>query len=194
MKDIFTKIIKEHHWMEVPCGSGSTLNYTAPLRESLPALLSKHNINSMLDLPCGDYSWMSLVKFPSGFQYIGADIVEFMIEDNQKKYPGKDFRVLDLCQDPLPSADVLFCRDCLFHLSYQDIQRAFENIKSSNIKYLLTTTYDEQYNKDIVTGDFRPINLCTHPFDLPQPIERISDWIHGHQPRFLALWSIDTIR
>ena len=144
----------------------------------------------MLDAPCGDHSWMSLVDFGPDFCYTGADIVEFMIDQNRTNYPDKKFLVLDICQDPLPRADLLFCRDCLFHLSYKDIKRAFANIARSDFKWVMTTTYLPQHasNRDIVTGDFRPIDLLADPFDLPEPVDVISDGPAGQQIRQLALW------
>jgi len=191
VKDIFERIIREHRWSEVPCGSGSTLAYTQYLREHLPAFLDRHDIKSMLDAPCGDHSWMELVDFADDFSYIGADIVEFMIDQNRKKYPHRQFQVLDLCQDLLPTADLLFCRDCLFHLSYKDIKRAFANIARSPIKWVMTTTYLPEHanNKDIFTGDFRPIDLMNAPFNLPAPVDAIVDGLPGFQIRKLALWS-----
>jgi hypothetical protein len=35
MKDIFEDIIRNHRWLEVICGSGSTLKNTQPVREQL---------------------------------------------------------------------------------------------------------------------------------------------------------------
>jgi hypothetical protein len=189
MKEIFEKIIKNRFWRNVPCGSGSTVEYTTPLRQFLPDFVAKHNIASMLDLPCGDYSWMSMVDWPGNFQYQGADIVEFMISENQQRCPDINFSVMNLCQDPLPQVDLLFCRDCLFHLSFADIKQAFSNISRSKIRWVLTTTYpDVIINTDIKTGDFRPINLELHPFNLPKPVDYLVDYIPNHQARVMALW------
>jgi hypothetical protein len=189
MKDIFTDIIKNHRWLEVPCGSGSTLRYTRSLRENLPGFLKEHGITSMLDLPCGDHSWMSLVEFSPGFQYIGADIVDFMIAQNQTKYPSKDFRVMDLCCDSLPEVDLLFCRDCLFHLSDADVLNAIDNIQASPVKYVMTTTYPRAQNRDIRTGGFRELNLQSRPYNLDQPIAWLDDSGNGHSDRVMALWT-----
>ena len=94
MKDIFTNIIKYRKWdHNIPCGSGSSLGYTEQLRKTLPAFLIKHRIQSMADMPCGDFSWMSQVEFPENFYYIGGDIVNFLIRKNQRKWPEKDFKV-----------------------------------------------------------------------------------------------------
>lgn len=195
MKDIFSDIIRNHRWRDVVCGSGSTLAYTESLRQQLPRFLRRHGISSMLDLPCGDHSWMSLVEFPGDFQYIGADIVDFMIEANRDLYPDREFLVMDLCADPLPPVDLLFCRDCLFHLSEKDIRRAVDNIQRSNIKYIMTTTYVYGNNRDIRTGEFRELDLRLSPYNLPESRDWIDDSGDGkHGQRIMALWSREDFR
>ena len=198
MKHIFNNIIKRGDWRysNTVCGGGSTLEYTEPLRNALPEFLTNHNINSMLDAPCGDYSWMQLVEFPAGFKYIGGDIVEFLIENNRQSHPSTEFLNFDLTTTPLPDVDLLFCRDCLFHLSYDDIMLVFKNIARSNIKYILTTSYYPGHysNIDIKTGDFRPISLLEIPYSLPEPVDSIDDWIPEYAARRLCLWSINTIK
>ena len=189
MKEIFENIINKRQWREVPCGSGSTLAYTAGLRQQLPEFVARFGISSVLDLPCGDYSWMSQVTWPASVRYHGADIVDSMIDQNRRNHPNIQFSVIDICQDPLPTADLLFCRDCLFHLSQTDIGRAFDNIASSDIRWVLTTTYpDVIINRNTVTGGFRPINLTVEPYCLPEPSDYVEDWIDGHQYRIMALW------
>lgn len=195
MKEIFTEIIQHRRWLEVPCGSGSTLGFTQLLRDALPDFLIKHNINSMLDAPCGDFSWMSLVDFPKNFLYQGGDIVEFMVTENQYKYPDIDFKVFDLTQDSFPNVDMLFCRDCLFHLCESDIKKVFDNLLGSSVKYIMTTSYMSNYsNHDISTGDFRPINLEQAPFDLPSPIDALDDGLPGEVVRRLCLWNVQDLQ
>ena len=197
MKDIFTNIIKNRYWRDVPCGSGSTLEFTQLLRDTLPNFLIKHNITSMLDAPCGDFSWMSLVNFQKGFKYIGGDIVNFMVEENQSKYPDQEFRVFDLTTDKLPNVDLLFCRDCLFHLCEDDIKKIFDNALSSSVKYIMTTSYIESFgysNQNIQTGQFRPINLERAPFNLPVPIDALDDGIPGKIERRLCLWKVQDLQ
>ena len=63
----------------------------------------------------------------------------------------------------------MICRDCIFHFSYNDTYLFFKNFVSSNIKYLLITSHlNEEYtfkNKDIVTGDFRLLDIFSEPFN-----------------------------
>ena len=93
---------------------------------------------------------------------------------NNKKFDNLDdvsFEVIDLTKDHLPSTDLLFVRDCLVHLSFENIHNAIKNIKESGSKYLLTTTFpDCKSNYDIKTGSWRKINLLKAPFHFPKPI------------------------
>ena len=81
-----------------------------------------------------------------------------------------------MTKDELPTTDLIFCRDCLVHLSYEHINKALANIKKSKSKYLLTTTFVEtERNYDIATGDWRPLNLIKSPFSLSNPVEVINE-------------------
>ena len=195
MKPVFEDIIQNRRWRDVVCGTGSTIENTRPLRDQLVPFLKKHNINSMADIPCGDFSWMSQVEFPEGFRYIGGDIVGFMIEQARQKYPRVELIEFDLSQDTIPEVDLLFCRDCLFHFSLADIQRTLDNIGCSSVKYVMFTSYYDGVNHDIRTGAFREVDFLKAPFDFPEPIDFIDEDIPGAtRKRRLCLWSIDTIQ
>lgn len=195
MKEIFEDIIKNNRWKKHPCGPGSTLSYTEGLRETLGSFLEKNHINSMLDAPCGDYSWMSRTNLPSIKKYIGGDIAEFLIEQNKEKYPEISFKVLDISRDKLPDVELLFCRDCLLHLSFLDIDRVFKNIASSNIKYILLSNWyeDAENDRDISTGSWRYINFLSPPFNFPDPIDSIVDFVEGFPRRNMLLWPTQVI-
>lgn len=194
MKEVFTNIIKGGYWADVPCGTGSTMAYTQPLRDGLKEFLEKHNIKSMVDAPCGDYSWMSQTPLPEGIKYTGGDIVEHMVDANKNKYPGVEFACFDISTDALPDVDLLFCRDCLIHFSHADVIKTLKNIVSSNIQYILITSYDDEFadNKNIQTGDFRPISFTKSPYTLGDPIDKIFDWAPGTRnggvTKHMILW------
>jgi hypothetical protein len=172
----FATIFETNLWGadESRSGLGSVLDATAILRTEIPALLRNLNATSLLDIPCGDFAWMSHVDL-SGIDYTGADIVPEVVARNQAAY-GHRFLRLDLTADPLPLADVVFCRDCLVHLSFENIFRAFSNLKRSGSMYLLTTTFPQHdANHDIPNGDWRLLNLERAPFNLPAPLTAIEE-------------------
>jgi hypothetical protein len=168
---VFRDIYLRNHWSgtQSPSGPGASPDQTREIRRALPGLLRRLGVETLLDLPCGDYSWMRLVD-PGVISYIGADLLSELIQPLQAAYEDAHHRflVLDLTCDPLPRADLLFCRDCLVHLSFADIRRALGNLLRSGIPYLLTTTFSQcRLNEDIVTGDWRPLNLEHPPFGFP---------------------------
>lgn len=193
----FSKIYKINYWNneESRSGQGSTLHLTENLRAELPKVFAQFDICKVLDGPCGDFNWMKLVVRDTEIIYIGADIVPELIEENIKRYanPQVNFIRLDLRIDPLPDADLMLCRDCLFHLSYLDTRMLLENFIKSDIPYLLTTTYQNDgtfENTDIESGHFRKIDLLQTPYFFPiDTLTKINDYLPDEHPRFLCLWS-----
>lgn len=188
-KKVFRRIYKRNDWgsTESVSGPGSTLAVTKELRKQLPEIFEKWNIRSMLDAPCGDFNWMSHVDLDR-IDYTGADIVPEIISANQEKYPEKKFLQLDLIYDPLPAADLVFCRDCFIHLRNNDINRAILNFKQRGIKFLMASTYPVEFNAQILTGHFRPVNLLKAPFSLSKPLELIPDYAQDGSEKYLGLW------
>lgn len=196
-REVFTEIFQRNIWgyQETASGGGSTLHYTENLRVALPKLIGDLNIHTLLDLPCGDFHWMSEVDLPIS-HYIGSDIVSRLVQVARIRYgrENREFRILDLCSDPLPQADLLLCRDCLMHLSEEMNLLALDNIIRSEIKYLLTTTYPDGKNRSIRLGDWFTVNLCAPPYNLPPPIRTIDDWVPPFDRRQLGLWEIESLR
>lgn len=201
LEDRFTQIYKINYWgnNESVSGRGSTLMLTSNLRNNLPILFEKFAIKRVFDGPCGDFNWMRHVVDATNIDYIGGDIVLPLIESNQSKYETQrvKFKKIDLTKDVLPEADLMICRDCLFHLSYEDTKQLLDNFVQSNIPYLLTTTYhnDTSFkNKDIITGHFRMIDLFSPPYNFPKEVLfKIDDWVAPESPRSMCLWSKDQI-
>lgn len=188
VEQVFDHIYQKRIWGKVgnESGSGSTKARTAVIRQSLQELLQKYDIQAILDLPCGDFNWMSEMNL-DGINYLGADIVKDLIQLNTSNHERDHikFTQLDIICDPLPAADLLLCRDCYVHLSLENIERSLQNIRRSDIKYLLLTTFPETTeNQDILTGEWRRLNMELPPFNL-KPI----DFIHEKHPDHNGLMS-----
>ncbi len=180
-------------------GAGSNLDATANIRESLPEFMKRHSIRSMLDIPCGDFFWMSSLDL-KGVDYTGADIVPELIQDNRKKYgkEGRKFEVLDLINGRLPSCDMIFSRDCLVHLLDKQVQGVIDNVRRSGVRFFATTLYvDIDVNKRSNDADrWRPLNLTRPPFNLPEPFEILDDaWpenpVDTHKK--MGVWRIEDL-
>jgi hypothetical protein len=193
---VFSEIYRDNLWKggKSRSGAGSELAYTENLRFFLPIVFERFGIQTIVDAPCGDFNWMRLVPLAKNMSYVGIDIVPQMISDNQKQYGDerRRFVVANIVNDPLPNADILICRDCLFHLSNTDIVLLLQNFINSNASFLLTNTHINHgsfVNTDIKAGDFRLIDLFSEPFCLPKNVHyRIEDFIHPHPPREMCLW------
>lgn len=197
IEERFSEIYAKNFWSSKESGSGegSELEYTVPLRTWMVDAFPKYQIKKMVDAPCGDFNWMKFAVPHLNIEYFGFDIVESVIKENKKNYGSKNihFEVANICEDNLQECDILMVRDCLFHLSYEDINQFLENLTRVNYKYLLTTTHlvDKDFvNSDITTGDFRFINLFIKPFNFKNKdiIERVDDYPKGYsRPRQMIL-------
>ncbi len=198
-KEIFTQIYEKNKWGddETRSGKGSNLDRTEQLRQKLPGVLAQLNVRTLLDIPCGDYYWMKQIDLAVDL-YIGADIVASLVQENSLHYGNqhRQFRQLDLLHDKLPQADAILCRECLGHLSFEDIILAISNIKASSAVFLLTTHFSElRRNSDIVTGKHLPLNLQLPPFGWPAPLLEIAENNAGPRRgnKCLSLWRISDL-
>ena len=178
----FARMYETNLWdnSESRSGDGSSLASTAGVRASLPNLLRQLEVRRLLDVPCGDFHWMAHMDLAGAgvVAYVGGDVVDAIVRANTARYAGggRTFVRVDLTTGPLPDvagqpADAVLCRDCLVHLSFDNIRRAMRVIRDGGARYVITTTFLEQSaNIDIVDGNWRPINLERAPFNLPSPV------------------------
>ncbi len=195
MEAVFSDIYRNNAWAdpESVSGRGSTLARTAVIRRELPSLLASVGARSLLDAPCGDFNWMRYVEL-GDIAYIGADVVPELIARNRdfENAPGRVFAVLNITRDQLPQVDVILCRDCLIHFSYQDIDAAINNFKRSNSGFLLATTHiNVTENTDIQTGGWRSVNLQLPPFNFPPPGRLIIE--DTELGKGLGMWKLDEL-
>ncbi len=201
VEERFTKIFAKNLWgdEESLSGVGSTLEHTENIRRYLPELIDAFSITSVFDAPCGDFNWMKLVLTKIKTKYIGGDIVKPLIDINNLHYrnPSTTFIHFDIIKDKFPRADLWICRDCLFHLSFDDTFRALERFVESDIPYVLTSTYKnivEFKNVDIESGSWRLVDLFSAPYCFDKNVLfRIDDWVIPHPPREMCLWSRDQV-
>ena len=189
-KTVFTSIFKSKHWAhgDLPdeyisvSGHGSNINseQSNNLIYSLVEFIKKNNINSILDMPCGDFLWMNkLLKQIEIRNYLGLDIVEEIIDQNIKLYENKHirFKSCDIVDfETSEDFDLVLMRDFFIHTNNEDIKRILMNIKKMNIKYFAFENYSVSKNVDVVPGKHRKINLKLDPFNLKEPFYSFKDY------------------
>jgi SAM-dependent methyltransferase len=199
MEQVFRQAYQRNIWgdPESVSGPGSGVARTASFRDQIPRLLNELGANSLLDAGCGDFNWMKEVSLPVE-QYVGIDVVPELIAHNGQRYNEATRRFMhgDILRAELPRVDVILCRDCLVHFSFEDVWTALRNFKRSGSSYVLATTFTEfSDNVDIETGGWRRLNLEQAPFNFPPPEKSIDEKCPhpGGEDKRLALWRLKDI-
>lgn len=177
---------------ETECGAGSTLANTETVREWLPRVLRQIEAKLLLDIPCGDFNWMSRTDL-SMVDYLGCDNDKRHIYAAMGKHSPPKFRPrsttfmrADLFTSKLFEADVILCRDFFQHLPLPRVVEALERIQDTGARYMIATSHGNETNQGIgMEGDFSPVNLMVPPFNLPFPLDEVEDC-----GRILGLWRL----
>ena len=191
-KLVFTSIFKSKHWVQKNDnlkiintsvsghGSNTETLQSKNLINCMIKFIDKFNINSILDIPCGDFLWMNQVmKIRPEIRYQGIDIVNQIIKNNKNKYIHKNIEFK--CEDILSfktdkKFDLLLMRDFFIHINNSEIQIILDKIKKWNINYFASESYSVEKNFDVLTGKHRKINLKINPFNLSNPIYSFNDF------------------
>lgn len=74
-------------------------------------------------------------------------------------------------------------------MSFRDAKSVIANVKRSGSSWLLANTYrNVRENRDIVTGQWRYIDLMKPPYSFPEPRLEIEE--HRGEGKMIALWRI----
>ncbi len=201
-KEIFTEIERNNVWLdsESVSGTGSSAQQTGELIRQLPGLFHQYHIQSIFDIPCGDFNWFRHVRL-DGIRYRGGDIVESVIQRNTARFQQESISFIhfNLLEDEIEPVDLIFSRDCWVHFSFSDVYQALKQILQSGSIYIMTTTFPGQLvNSDIPTGGWRPLNLEVEPFNFPAPEfllnEKCTEMDGVFHDKSLGLWKIDSLR
>jgi 2-polyprenyl-3-methyl-5-hydroxy-6-metoxy-1,4-benzoquinol methylase len=204
-KKIFTTIYKSKHWVQnsslLPkefisaSGHGSNINTKQhnELTFNFLELIKNYKINSILDMPCGDFLWIKNIIQNSKIDYLGVDIVDELIANNKKLYQNENinFEISDIVDFKTSKKfDLVLIRDLFIHIKNIDITKILHNLKLMNIKYVALNSYMNEKNIDVIIGQHRKINLLIEPFNLKEPIYKFRDY---EDDKFFYLYDLKTL-
>ena len=118
----------------VGSGPGSLLKNNYKLINWLTEFIKNKNINTILDLGCGDMQWMPEVITNTSITYTGVDSVSNLISNHKTKYPNSEFVCRDIISYNLENQkyDLIFVKDVLQHLNNNRMKEFIDNIVESN--------------------------------------------------------------
>jgi SAM-dependent methyltransferase len=169
-------------------GTGSSGPVSEQYCAAVVEFIRDHQVQSVVDLGCGDFAVGSRIVEATGVKYTGIDVVPELIEHhkNTVRDPRVSFQCADITSDPLPLADLCLLRQVLQHLSNDEIKKVLANIES--------------FATVLVSEDV-PRNPSSYNRDKPHGPDVRSYWQSGvyiDQPPFSRpvseLWSFDLRR
>ena len=177
MKTHFTHIYRSQIWNNkdpnVPLsGPGSSIQNTTKIVSFLNDIIDKYDIKSVIDLGCGDCTWIPTTN-AFNTNYLGIDIVVDITDINKKKYGSSKFIKGDITEMEIPKGDLFIIRDVIFLLSDGNILKLFNNIKDK-FKYILISSCNNYYNRKIFDDWFvSQVNIMIHPYKKYNYISKI---------------------
>ena len=205
-KKIFTSIYKSNHWVQngdsLPqefvsiSGHGSNIgtDQYKQLVNNFTNIIEKYQINSILDMPCGDFLWIKELVKNKDIKYLGIDIVEELIKNNNFKFKNEkiNFQSFDIVNfNTNKEFDLVLIRDLFLHIKNFDIIKIINNLKSMNIKYVALNSYNNKKNLDVTIGQHRKVNLLIEPFNLEKPIYSFKDY---EDDKFFHIYDLETLK
>ena len=182
----FDEIYKQKVWSgkdgSVPLsGPGSLVESSLPVIDFINQRVENHQIGSVLDLGCGDLTYISTIEnIKSGaLQYTGVDVSEYILKENEKRYPWFNGKSMDITEAQVFDADLIIIKDILFHLTNEQITALFDNLAVSRFNFCIITTMNNRSNvsrKLDPRHNYANVNIRMAPFfrnrylqSLPRP-------------------------
>lgn len=166
-KQIFTKVYQSSEWGN-GSGNGSHPSSTVEYRSFVERFISMNSVSSIIDVGCGDWQSSRFMSFGRA-KYIGFDLVEFLVDRNNKEFGSDYVEFKKMPDDPedLPQADLLIMKDVLQHLS-NDYITFFRDYVFPRYKFCLITNswkaINYGHNQEINAGMFRSLDLTAEPY------------------------------
>jgi len=159
-------------------GEGSGIQYNKEYISFLKKFINEMNINSVVDIGCGDFRCGISIYDSFDILYTGYDVYKKVIEFNLKQHslPKYFFTHLDVStyKERIVSADMCILKDIIQHWSLDNIYKFLDYlIDNKKFKYILIINCCDQIkdNTDISDGGFRPLSCEFFPLKKYNPVK-----------------------
>ncbi len=152
-KEYFSKVYVQNLWGGIlsRSGPGSEGDFANQKIKVLTEIIADYEINSILDIGCGDFYWMKEIA-PLLDHYHGIDVVDDLVINNKKQYEGAkvSFQSIDVSKPDdqkllnVRKVDLVTCLDVIGHLLNDEIDSLLSFILCDlEIKFLVVTNRRE---------------------------------------------------
>ena len=185
-------------------GPGSSRKQTQTVKKTLSMIFDLFPSKKIIlsDIGCGDLAWMKdfvLQNEKSIEKYIGYEIASNIVEYDKKMLTSSIFEIINAdCVNNVPKySDVILCRQVLGHLYNSDIKKLVSNVvKSCSLYFITSQDFSVENNEELVIDKnhlfrARGINLLKHPFNFPEPIAYIDDFVDFFK---LGIWKVSDLK
>lgn len=128
-EETFSEIYRRGLWAG-GSGTGSDERYSKAYSDFVVQFALERGVRRVVDVGCGDFRVGGRIA-QAGFEYIGVDLVQEIIERHQSDFGGG--RITFLCLDAItekpPAADLCLIPQVLQHLSNAEIARVLDNCR-----------------------------------------------------------------
>jgi len=169
MEEWFTDIYNKCEWgnnnnklYKGSSGSGSSLSVNETYISNLRDFFKRNNIESVVDIGCGDWQSSYLIYQDMNIKYTGYDCYKDVVNANSILFPGYEFKHLDVFKDreELIDADVYILKDILQHWTCKEIDQFLECLLKKNFKYIIICNCSGQ------TMDYQDYPLRSRPLSI----------------------------
>jgi len=147
---IFTRIYDQNLWGgrkgKYYSGSGSHHAHVRGYAKTIAGFIAANDIQSVVEIGCGDFNVSSQIlalaaRAGHAIDYTGYDVVEGLIERNQREFSGPSVRFFcaDACTAAIAAGDLLIIRQVLQHLSNASILQIVR--KFGNYRYVIVSEH-----------------------------------------------------
>lgn len=181
VEEAFRKIYLTKHWGgdERPffSGAGSHGPVSDEYCAALTQFIGEHEIKTVLDLGCGDFSVGQRIVSANNVQYTGVDVVPELIDYHKQHVQDEraTFLHANIVEDRLPTADLGLIRQVFQHLSNSEISKVLDNVRhlprvliSEEIPdHAVSFNLDKSHGPDVRAYYGSGVYLDRPPFALP---------------------------
>lgn len=215
--EVFREVYHKGKWEGGGSGQGSYVSHDAVQHTlcNLHSFITQNQIEVLIDLSCGDQQWAYVLReLNPDLLYIGVDIVPPIIQYNRETFGHNDkieFFLLDITEPnyytlirehskiwPPGTAKraMAISRHTFYHLSNPYIALVLRNSlpENSGLTFVGFTTHfagkgGGENRSDFVTGNWKPVNLWSPPFDINPPYFSWKEGVKENEPLF-AIWDL----